>query len=300
MSCPSWFPRALLARDDVFAAMRAANVVRQLAPTAVWPVVMGITTGLEAGVYLARGDCDAPRAACLWATQQREDLEWLLRSDDWVALAGRAFYGAVGVLGYLEQLFAALQLVPPCDLVEATVEDEDLGENPDPTGPMFVWSSPLTVPHVTANANGLGLAYGHAYQRAAAATYAQDPNADLRPWVLQQAQIDLAYVDPRIRAARAMLINAAASFPVRVPRLRQTVAALTEAQRRLNNFATAAASDPLGPWSRDTVLRVLRSAELQTNLPVVGGDGGQGGEDSGGGGAFAVGAVVLGLLAAMR
>lgn len=97
--------------------------------------------------------------------------------------------------------------------------------------------------------------YSHHYQAAAEETYALDPSTDLRPWLAGQIRADLGF----LRAA----------FPAAVIRAPQTAKNIGEARDELANWQSAVAAVPSGPWSRETVRRVLRSRSLQTNLPIV-------------------------------
>lgn len=203
---------------------------------------------------------------------------------------------AQSAAGWLEQAVDVAAENPsrlPAAVRSRANDNDDRSENMATTvDPIFTWRTGQRPPGAETNM-GLAREYSHAYQEAAEATYALDPTADLRPWLLIQTDADLAFM----RSQLGLLTVTRTDW----------ANAVRDAIGQLRNWATAGEAAPQGPWSRATMRRVLRSSSLQNNLPVEAPPTTEEGEErtegggGGGGAAAALGiAAGVGLLLSMK
>ncbi len=302
MSCPRWFPAAMLRRPEAEAARIALVATTIIVTQASIQSVVGLliplpqalgtaAAALSVGIDMAHADCDVPLAMCRWRRRTAADVGALLGAR-WAIDSAVAFVGG-GVA--LAPAWAILQAFHDALMSgeAACLEIEDSDENDEndgarPMEPML--TDDEVVASIGTSRTSIFNAYSHAYQDAAEQAYAVDINVNLRPWLIAQTTIDIDFL------RRLMVERQLAGRP-------DHAAYCLIAIRGLSNWLEAATTERPGAWSRATIRRVLRSSSLQTNLAVVVDDGSNNDESDSGGGIGAVVGIAIaavGLLAVTR
>lgn len=182
---------------------------------------------------------------------------------------------------------------------------EPMDEDDSLFAPMVQWPRNRDVP-LSRELDGDGVSsvatYQRAYLAAVRAAYADDPTADLRPWIFTQAASDIRYAGRRLQEAASLIGSGQPGNVQRwIVHLRAVIMTL-QAWQASSLPMNAGGLNVDGAWSRDTVERLLSQRAALTNLPIVNVDSGGGNVDEGGGGGAlaAAAAVVVGLIAILK
>ncbi len=273
MSCPAWFPASLFRSQEMGVAVEVMRVAAVFGPLTI--TLGPVVAALDAGVYFSRAGCDLAGGMCLWAERTLRDLTLAFRQKDNIefvlSLGGVAIPAPVWIV--LATVKEACERAP-CD------EDSTM---PDAVATLEPTLTPTEIGESFGGfRSSLFNVYSHSYQAAAEEAYALDSSVDLRPWLLAQVPVDL-------RILRAVLPTYLVSRPDRAQQV-------LKASEGLSAWLQAARESPPGAWSRASVRRVLRTSELQSDIPPVVDDGDS--DDNNNNDSNSGGLVVAGLLAA--